>query len=155
MKSIGKILLLLFFVGFIVIGIWKVVDLTLFGESDMNSNDPVTINSPIVMSLPHQEDPRSISAEEAFSNTTSDTVVSQTLSCQEVYTLIEQFYTLRMNDSDIEMALAIIQQNENMPDQDVTSFEHFVKTLWDTPKNEIKPLKEVEASINDLCKKAN
>ncbi len=137
MKSLGKFLLLLAFIGAVVLVGWKLLDNTLFGTEE---DPPVLESSQNLPSTPSPTvEPPKLSSDDVYSSTSADENIatSPNLTCEAADEIVGQLYDLRVADKSEEEVADFISNADNIPDEQVDSFLNFAKSLWATPKESL------------------
>ena len=138
MKSFGKFLLLLAFIGALLLISWKLLDSSLF---DAQEDPPALTSSQTLPSeAPKPVEPPTLSSDDVYSSTSADDsniAPSPNLTCEAADEIVGQLYDLRMADKTEEDVAGFITNDDNIPDEQVDSFLNFAKSLWATPKDQL------------------
>ena len=153
MKSFGKFLLLLVFIGVAVLISWKVLDSTLFGTDE---DPPALASSQTLPSAPAKPvEPPALSTDDVYSSTSAEDntlAPSPNLTCEAADEIVGQLYDLRMADKSEEEVAGFITNDDNIPDEQVDSFLNFAKSLWATPKEQLVARETFIQQFMQLCR---
>ncbi|ETD70427.1 hypothetical protein V757_07935 [Pelistega indica] len=153
MKAIIKVLMVLGILGLVTFGAWKVLDSTLFAEEDTDTSTPA-ITADANINNEAQNKPKTMSKDEAFSQTSDDDNGNDTneqLTCEAANDTIQKLYDMRMKDKPVSDALTYIEDEATIPEQYLEAFKTFSNLLWSTSKDHIKPLSELREQFSEKC----
>lgn len=150
MKALGKVFLLLVFVGVIVLIAWKAIDSTLFAEEE----NAVPAVAQLEQAPSTIEEPKALTQDQAFESTTDDTPVptEAKLTCLAVNKVIAKLYEMRTSHKDYEQAVDFIQSDDSVPASQADAFVKFAHQLWDKPIDKLEPLATFLEEFNTQCK---